>query len=359
MVSLFNAGPAKMPCEVLEQIKEELFDYKGTGISVLETSHRSAEFTQCLNETKQLLRDILEIPDNYQILFLQGGGSGQFAAVPLNLITSKDDKVDYIVTGSWSNAAAKEAEKFTNVNYVLPKVADYTGVPAPEQFKFDSEAKYVYYCDNETVVGTEFKKMVKGNGVDVVVDMSSNFLSRPFEVSNYAVIFAGAQKNVAPAGLTIVIVRDDVIGRQSVHPVPKVWDYKLQVAGNSCVNTPAVFSIYCCNLVMKWIVKQGGLKYFEELSDKKSSMIYDIIDNSNGYYNCKIEKDSRSRMNLTFNLESAELEAKFVKEATAVKLQGLKGHRSVGGIRASLYNAVTVKDVNRLAEFMTSFMATN
>lgn len=359
MVSLFNAGPAKMPNEVLEQIKDELFDYKGTGISVLETSHRSAEFTQCLNESKQGLRDLLEIPDNYQILFLQGGGSGQFAAVPLNLITGKDDKVDYIVTGSWSSAAAKEAEKYTNVSYVLPKVKDYTGVPAPEQFTFDPEAKYVYYCDNETVVGTEFRKMVQGNGVDVVVDMSSNFLSRPFEVSNFAVIFAGAQKNVAPAGLTIVIVRDDVIGRQTLHPVPKVWDYKLQAAGNSCVNTPAVFSIYCCNLVMKWIIKQGGLKYFEEFSEKKSSMIYDIIDNSNGYYNCKIDKESRSRMNLTFNLQSPELVAKFVKESSAVKLVGLKGHRSVGGIRASLYNAVTVKDVNRLAEFMTTFMAQN
>ena len=219
---------------------------------------------------------------------------------------------------------------------------------------FTSGAKYVYYCDNETVNGIEFPHTLKTDGT-IICDMSSNFLTRPIEVSKYGAIFAGVQKNVAPAGLAVLIIRDDLISAERLHPVPKVWDFKLQAAGNSCVNTPNVFSMYVTNLVLKHLMKNGGLKRYCELSRQKSSILYDIIDNSNGFYSCKIEKDSRSRMNVTFNLTSKELEGEFVKKAADIKIEGVKGHRSVGGIRASLYNAVTLESVNFLADFMISF----
>ena len=219
---------------------------------------------------------------------------------------------------------------------------------------FTSGAKYVYYCDNETVNGIEFPHTLKTDGT-IICDMSSNFLTRPIEVSKYGAIFAGVQKNVAPAGLAVLIIRDDLISTERLHPVPKVWDFKLQAAGNSCVNTPNVFSMYVTNLVLKHLMENGGLKRFCELSNQKSSILYNVIDNSNGFYSCKIEKDSRSRMNVTFNLPSKELEAEFVKKAADVKIEGVKGHRSVGGIRASLYNAVSLDSVNFLADFMKSF----
>ena len=232
----------------------------------------------------------------------------------------------------------------------------HSGVPLEEDMKFTSGAKYVYYCDNETVNGIEFPHILKTDET-MVCDMSSNFLTRPVEVNKYGAIFAGVQKNVAPAGLAVLIIRKDLISTERLHQVPKVWDFKLQAAGNSCVNTPNVFSMYVTNLVLKHLMKNGGLKRYYELSRQKSTTIYDIIDDSKGFYTCKIDKDARSRMNVTFNLASKELEGEFVKKAADIKIDGVKGHRSVGGIRASLYNAVTMEDVNVLADFMKSFQS--
>ncbi|XP_063682267.1 probable phosphoserine aminotransferase [Bolinopsis microptera] len=354
MVHLFNAGPAKVPDEVKEQIQSEFFNFAGSGISVIEISHRSPEFTALMNESNVNLREILEIPDNYRILWLAGGATGLFSSIPLNLITSKDDVLDYVVTGTWSKGAAKEAEKYANVNYVVPIPADFTGVPLEESMKFTPGAKYVFYCDNETVNGIEFPHILKTDST-IVCDMSSNFLSRAVDVQKYGAIFAGVQKNVAPAGLGVLIIREDLISADRLHQVPKVWDFKLQDAANSCLNTPNVFSLYVTNLVLKHLMKNGGLKRYSELSRQKSSAIYDIIDDSNGFYACKIDKDARSRMNVTFKLASKDLEAEFVKKAADLKIEGVKGHRSVGGIRASLYNAVTMESVNYLGDFMKSF----
>jgi len=354
MVSVFNAGPAKIPDAVLRQVQAELLNFAGTGMSVLEISHRSAEFTSLIKETTSLISEILEIPENYRVLWMAGGASAQFSAIPLNLIATKDDTVDYIVTGSWSKLAAKEAEKYTNVNYVIPPTTSYTSVPSEEEMSLTPGAKYVYYCDNETVVGVEYPNVIK-SAATLVCDMSSNFLSRPVDVSKFGIIYAGVQKNVAPAGLAVLIIREDLISTERLHQVPRILDYKLQDGAGSCLNTPNVFSIYCTNLVLKHIVKSGGLKHYAEISAQKSKTLYDIIDNSAGFYSCKIEKDSRSRMNVTFNLSSPEKEAEFVKGATGRSLIGLKGHRSVGGVRASIYNAVTLSDVQKLADYMNLF----
>eukprot|EP00116_Pleurobrachia_bachei_P005729 sb/3465991/ len=355
-ISVFNAGPAKLPNEVLTQISSELFNFENTGMSVLEISHRCPEFSALVKETGCLLREILEIPDNYKVLWLQGGASGMFSAIPLNLISGKDDVVDYIVSGTWSKGAAKEAEKYANVNYVVPVPAEFTGVPDESRYNLTPSAKYLYYCDNETVNGVEFPSIPKCD-VPIVCDMSSNFLSRPVDVSKFGIIYGGVQKNLAPAGLAVMIIREDLVGSGGLHPVPKVWDFKAQIGADSCLNTPNVFSLYVTNRVLRLIKTKGGMKYFGELSAKKSSTIYDIIDGTDGFYTCKIEKDSRSRMNIPFNLSTPEAEADFVKRAKERGLIGLKGHRSVGGMRASLYNAVTMGDTERLAVFMKEFMS--
>lgn len=358
MVSVFNAGPSKLHDSVLKKIQEELLDYNGIGMSVLEISHRSPDFSKIIDENDKLVRQILEIPENYRVLWLQGGATGQFSAVPLNLISNSDEVADYIVTGTWSKAAAKEAEKFTNVHYVLPPTSEFTGVPSLSEFNFSPNSKYVHYCDNETVVGVEFPDIVSAGGRTLVCDMSSNIMTRSVDVSKFGIIYAGVQKNLAPAGLVLVIIREDLLEvKEHLHPVPKLWDYGVQAAAKSVSNTPNVFSIYCCNLAMKEIIELGGMSYFENLSKAKSSLVYDIVDDSSGFYFGKIEKDSRSRTNITFNLKTPELEATFVKEATSKGLVGLKGHRSVGGIRASLYNAVTLDDTKKLCNFMKEFMA--
>uniref|UniRef100_A0A8V0YSF7 Phosphoserine aminotransferase n=2 Tax=Gallus gallus TaxID=9031 RepID=A0A8V0YSF7_CHICK len=348
------------PCEVLLAAQKELVDYKGLGISVLEMSHRTSDFSKILNTAENLLRELLNVPENYKIIFLQGGGSGQFSAVPLNLIGLKEGRqADYVVTGAWSAKAAKEAEKYAKVNIVHPKLSAYTSIPDPGTWNLNPDASYVYYCANETVHGVEFDFVPDVKGAVLVCDMSSNFLSRPVDVSKFGVIFAGAQKNVGCAGVTVVIVREDLLGF-ALKECPVVMDYKTQAVNGSLYNTPPCYSIYIMGLVLEWIKNNGGAAAMDKLSLIKSRMIYDIIDKSNGFYVCPVEKKNRSRMNVPFRIGSIKgdeaLEKKFLEKAVELNMISLKGHRSVGGIRASLYNAVTVEDVQKLATFMRSFM---
>ncbi|XP_074788691.1 phosphoserine aminotransferase isoform X1 [Athene noctua] len=359
-VANFGAGPAKLPRSVLLEAQKELVDYKGLGISVLEMSHRTSDFTKILNTAENLMRELLNIPENYKVIFLQGGGSGQFSAVPLNLIGLKEGRhADYVVTGAWSAKAAKEAEKYAKVNIVHPKLGTYTSIPDPSTWNLNPDASYVYYCANETVHGVEFDFVPDVKGAVLVCDMSSNFLSRPVDVSKFGVIFAGAQKNVGCAGVTVVIVREDLLGF-ALKECPIVLDYKTQATNGSLYNTPPCYSIYIMGLVLEWIKNNGGAAAMDKLSLIKSRLIYDIIDKSNGFYVCPVERKNRSRMNVPFRIGSIKgdetLEKKFLEKAVELNMISLKGHRSVGGIRASLYNAVTVEDVQKLAVFMTSFM---
>ncbi|XP_033974542.1 phosphoserine aminotransferase [Trematomus bernacchii] len=356
----FGAGPAKLPQSVLLQAQKEFLSYSGMGISVLEMSHRSADFNKILTKTEILLRELLTIPDNYKVLFLQGGGSGQFSAVPLNLIGLKEDTcADYLVTGTWSEKAAKEAEKYGKVNIVHPKLDSYTKIPDPSSWTLNPSASYVYYCCNETVHGVEYNFTPETNGVTLVCDMSSNFLSRPVDVSKFGLIFAGAQKNVGCAGVTVVIVREDLLGH-ALNDCPIVLDYKVQADMNSLYNTPPCFSIYIMGLVLEWIKNNGGSAAMEALNKQKSSMIYDIINASNGFYECPVDETCRSRMNVPFHIGSKEgdegLEKEFLAGASKRGMISLKGHRSVGGIRASLYNAVTLEDAEALGTYMKVFM---
>ncbi|KAG7481141.1 hypothetical protein MATL_G00063550 [Megalops atlanticus] len=356
----FGAGPAKLPQTVLLEAQKELLDYNGIGISVLEMSHRSSDFTKIMNTTENLLRDLLNIPENYKVMFLQGGGSGQFSAVPLNLIGLKEDRcADYLVTGTWSAKAAKEAEKYGKVNIIHPKLDSYTKIPDPSSWTLNPSASYVYYCCNETVHGVEFNFIPDTKDVILVSDMSSNFLSRPIDVSKFGLIFAGAQKNVGCAGVTVVIVREDLLGK-ALKECPVVLDYQVQAGNNSLYNTPPCFSIYIMGLVLEWIKNNGGTAAMERLNKEKSGMIYDIIDGSNGFYVCPVDVKCRSRMNVPFRIGKQEgdeaLEKLFLDGASKLGMISLKGHRSVGGIRASLYNAVTVEDARVLAEYMRTFL---
>ncbi|KAM7415843.1 hypothetical protein PAMA_018077 [Pampus argenteus] len=356
----FGSGPAKLPKSVLLQVQNEFLNYSGLGISVLELSHRSQDFSKIMNKTESLLRELLNIPDNYKVMFLQGGGSGEFSAVPLNLIGLKEDKcADYFVTGIWSAKAAKEAEKYGKINIVHPKLDSYTKIPDPSSWTLNPSASYVYYCCNETVHGVEYNFIPETNGVVLVTDMSSNLLSRPVDVSKFGLIFAGAQKNVGCAGVTLVIVREDLLGH-ALKECPIVLDYKVQAEMNSLYNTPPCFSIYIMCLVLEWIKNNGGAAAMETLNKQKSSMIYDVINASNGFYVCPVEITCRSRMNIPFRVGKKEgddaLEKKFLDGASQRGMISLKGHRSVGGIRASLYNAVTLEDTEALAKYMKEFM---
>nr|XP_033814386.1 phosphoserine aminotransferase isoform X2 [Geotrypetes seraphini] len=346
--------------KVMIEAQKEFVDYRGLGFSVLEMSHRSSEFSKIINTAENFLRDLLNIPENYKVLFLQGGGTGQFSAVPLNLIGLKDGRyADYVVTGAWSAKAAKEAVNYGKVNIVHPKLETYIQIPDPSSWHLNPEASYIYYCANETVHGVEFDFIPDVKGALLVCDMSSNFLSKPVDVSKFGVIFAGAQKNIGCAGVTVVIVREDLLGF-ALKECPTVMDYKIQAGNGSLYNTPPCFSIYILQLVLEWIKNNGGAVSMEKLSLIKSQMIYDVIDDSHGFYVCPVEIKSRSRMNVPFHIGSAKgdecLEKKFLDEAAELGMLSLKGHRSVGGIRASLYNAVTVEEVQKLAAFMRNFM---
>ncbi|XP_014428810.1 phosphoserine aminotransferase isoform X2 [Pelodiscus sinensis] len=323
-------------------------------------SHRTSDFLKIINSAETLLRELLNIPENYKVIFLQGGGSGQFSAIPLNLIGLKERRcADYVVTGAWSAKAAKEAEKYAKVNIVHPKLGSYTKIPDTSSWNLNQDASYVYYCANETVHGVEFDFVPDVRGAVLVCDMSSNFLSKPVDVSKFGLIFAGAQKNAGCAGVVVVIVREDLLGF-ALKECPIVLDYKVQAGNGSLYNTPPCYSIYIMSLVLEWIKNNGGAAAMDKLSSIKSHMIYDIIDSSSGFYVCPVEKKSRSRMNIPFRIGNVNgdeaLEKKFLDKAVELNMISLKGHRSVGGIRASLYNAVTIEDVQKLAAFMRSFM---
>ncbi|XP_045447106.1 probable phosphoserine aminotransferase [Melitaea cinxia] len=351
----FGAGPAKLPEEVYDILKNELNDFDGTGISLLETSHRSGTYLKLNKDVQSVVRRLLNVPDNYKILFLSGGGQGQFAAVPLNLI-SRTGSADYVVTGAWSAKAAKEAKKYGKVNLVLPPTDRYEGIPDQSTWKLDPNASYVHICTNETIHGVEFDFIPDTKGVPLVADMSSNFMSKKIDVSKFGVIYGGAQKNIGTAGVALVIVREDLLN-QALPICPSILDWTVTAKADSILNTPPMFAILVMGRVLQWIERQGGLDKMAELATKKSSLIYDVIEQSNGFYYAPVAKNARSRMNIPFRIGNADeaLEKEFLKGAEALNLIQLKGHRDVGGIRASTYNAVTIEEVEILVKYMKEF----
>ncbi|KAF4364713.1 hypothetical protein G4B88_028636 [Cannabis sativa] len=354
----FAAGPAILPENVLLKAQSELYNYRGSGMSVMEMSHRGKEFLSIIQKAESDLRILLEIPDEYAVLFLQGGATTQFAAIPLNLC-SPSDPVDFLVTGSWGDKAIKEAKKYCNPNLIWSgKSEKYTKIPTFEGLEQNPDAKYLHICANETIHGVEFKNYpTPQNSTGILVaDMSSNFCSKPVDVSKFGVIYAGAQKNVGPSGVTIVIIRKDLIGNAQ-EQTPVMLDYKIHAENNSLYNTPPCYGIYMCGLVFEDLLEQGGLKEVEKKNQKKAEILYNAIDESNGFFRCPVEKSVRSLMNVPFTLEKSELEGEFVKEAAKEKMVQLKGHRSVGGMRASIYNAMPLAGVEKLVAFMKDFQA--
>ncbi|KJE92422.1 phosphoserine aminotransferase [Capsaspora owczarzaki ATCC 30864] len=360
----FAAGPAALPREVLAKAQSELLDYAGSGISVMELSHRSKEFEGLLNRAIADVKTLLNVPDNYKILFLQGGGSTQFAQVALNLLGAKEgNSADYLVTGTWSLKAYEEAKRYGTINLAFPLPANkkYVTVPPQSEWKLNPAASYVYYCANETVDGVEFDFVPETNGVPLVCDMSSNILSRPVDVAKYGLIFAGAQKNVGPSGVTLVIIRSDLLDVKQHPATPIMLGYKLMAENNSLYNTPPTFAIYICGLVFEHLKALGGIAEMNARNDRKSQALYAAIDNSNGFFTSPVVPAYRSRMNVPFRIRGGDdaLENKFLKEAEAQNMIQLKGHRSVGGIRASIYNAISEDNVTQLVAFMNKFLAAN
>jgi phosphoserine aminotransferase len=352
----FSAGPATLPLSVLQQVQAELLDWRGSGMSVMEMSHRDKEFMSIAGEAEADLRDIASIPANYKVLFLQGGATGQFAYVPQNLLRGKAG-ADYVLTGDWGKKAAKECGKYGKASIAASGEAEkFTSIPAPSTWKLDANAAYVHITTNETIHGVEFSAEPDTHGVPLVADMSSNILSKPLDVSRYGLIYGGAQKNIGPAGLTLVIVRDDLIG-QAQPTTPTVFDYKQMADNESMLNTPPCFAWYVAGLVFKWIKAEGGLKGIGERNARKAALLYGYIDGQ-GFYKNPVNKADRSRMNVPFTLPDATLDADFLKGARAAGLLGLKGHRSVGGMRASLYNAMDEAGVAQLVDFMKEFART-
>jgi len=352
----FTAGPAKLPDEVMAQIHRELLNYGDMDISVLEMSHRSKEFASIIAQAEADLRKLLEVPENFSILFMHGGAKSQFDSVPMNLCPELDKfSLDYIVNGSWSKMAAAEAEKYAEVKRQSLKSDKFDRIPTRGELITNKEALYRYYCDNETIQGVEFNYVPESDPtVPLVCDMTSNFLSRPIEVKKYGIIFAGAQKNCGIAGLTIVIIRKDLIGKH-MRITPTIQNYQIMQEHNSLYNTPLTFAIYVAGICFRWMLERGGLEAMDKLSKEKSSLLYDYIDNSGGFYTCPVHKDSRSRMNVVFLIADKSLDQAFLEESKRAGLYELKGHRSVGGFRASLYHGVTMAHTIRLVDFMKSF----
>jgi len=354
----FAAGPAVLPKEVLQQAQAELLDWHGSGMSVMEMSHRGKEYMGIHAQAEADLRELMAIPKNYKVLFLQGGGHLQFSMIPLNLLRGKLS-ADYVNTGEWSKKAIAEAKKFSHVNVVADNAdKNCTYVPAFDTWKLDPKAAYVHYCPNETIGGVEFNWVPDTGKVPLVADMSSNILSRPYDVSQFGLIYAGAQKNIGPAGLTLVIVREDLVGHADPR-LPTMLDYKIHADADSMYNTPPTFAIYMAGLVFQWLKKNGGVAAMEKTNIAKANLLYAAIDASNGFYNCPVNKADRSRMNVPFTLQDANLDGDFLKQADARGLLQLKGHRSVGGMRASIYNAMPLEGVQALADFMKEFARKN
>lgn len=351
----FNPGPATLPLSALEKAKEEFLDYKGTGMSILETSHRSPEFEQVMADTQSLFKELLGIPDNYHILFLGGGASTQFAMIAMNFIPD-GGSADYINTGTWSTKAIKEAEIIAKCN-VAASSEDKNFCYIPRDFNLDSDAAYVHFTSNNTIKGTQWHDW-PSTDKPLVCDMSSDILCRKLDVSKFAMIYAGAQKNLGPSGVTVIILKDE-FAQTAKQGLPTMLSYGTHIKKNSLFNTPPVFPIYMTKLVLEWVREQGGLGKVEEINRKKADMVYAAMDESGGYYKGTAEKESRSIMNLTMRMENEDLEKKFIADAKAAGLHGLKGHRSVGGIRASMYNAFPLEGAEKLVDFMKEFKQIN
>lgn len=353
----FSAGPSMLPEEVLKIAAEQMLDYEGTGESVMEMSHRSKEYDAIIKQAEADLREVMNIPDNYEVLFLQGGASTQFAMIPLNFMT-KNKKADYVITGQWANNAYKEALKYGNARAVASSAdKTYSYIPKVEKADFDPEADYVHICFNNTIYGTKWQEIPETGDVPLIADISSCILSEPIDVSKFGMLYAGAQKNVAPAGLTIVIVRKDLLGN-AMDITPTMLNYVTHSENESMFNTPPCYAIYVAGLVLKWIKKLGGLEKMAELNKKKAALLYDFLDNSK-LFKGTVVKEDRSLMNVPFITGNEELDAKFVKESKAAGFINLKGHRSVGGMRASIYNAMPYEGVEALVEFMKKFESEN
>lgn len=351
----FSAGPATLPEEVLKQASGEMLNYKDSGMSVMEMSHRSKIYQSIIDEAEADLRKILNIPDNYKVLFIQGGGTLQFAMVPLNL--SKNKVYDCINTGHWTKAAIKEAELYGSVNVIASSEdKNFTYIPNLDNLPYSKDADFVFMCDNNTIFGTKHKKYPDVGNRILVNDCSSSFLSEPMDVSKFGVIYAGAQKNVGPAGVVIAIVREDLLENPPLPGTPTLLRYKTYADKGSMYNTPPTYTIYICGLVFKWILANGGLEGIKERNEKKAALLYDYLDKSK-MFKGTVEKDSRSLMNVCFKTNSEELDKLFVEEAKKVGLENLKGHRSAGGMRASIYNAMSIAGVEALVKFMVEFEA--
>lgn len=352
----FSAGPSMLPTEVLEKASSQMLNYEGSGMSVMEMSHRSKTYDQIITKTQERMRSILNIPDNYKVLFLQGGATSQFSMVPLNLL--EHGKADYIVTGYFAKKAFQEAKKFGDIRLAgSSEDKDYTYIPNQEQLDLDKDADYVYLCTNNTIYGSEWKYTPDTKGKTLVADMSSDILSQPINVADYGVIFAGAQKNMGCAGLSVVIIRDDLIGNAKEN-TPVMMDYKPLADADSMYNTPPTYAIYILGLVLEWIENLGGLEVMKERNMKKANLLYDYLDQSD-FYTSGVRKEDRSIMNVTFKTPNADLDAKFAKESAARGMSNLKGHRAVGGMRASIYNAMPLEGIEALIAFMKEFEEEN
>ena len=353
----FSAGPSMLPEEVLKEAADEMLDYKGTGMGVMEMSHRSKAFEEIIETAEADLRELMNIPDNYKVLFLQGGASQQFAAIPMNLMKNK--VADYIVTGQWAKKAYEEAQKYGKVNKIATSEdKTFSYIPDCSDLPISDDADYVYICHNNTIYGTTFKKLPNTKGKILVADMSSDILSQPVNVEDYGLIYFGVQKNVGPAGVVVVIIREDLITDDVLEGTPTMLKYKTQADAKSLYNTPPAYGIYICGKVFKHLKKLGGLEKMKEINEKKAKILYDFLDSSKLFKGTVVPED-RSLMNVPFVTGDADLDAKFVKEATEAGFVNLKGHRTVGGMRASIYNAMPTEGVEKLVEFMKKFEAEN
>jgi len=353
----FSAGPAVLPEEVLKEAQDEMMDYRGTGMSVMEMSHRSKTYDAIIKEAEADLRELMNIPDNYKVLFLQGGASQQFAMIPMNLMKNK--VADYIVTGQWAKKAYQEASIYGKANKIASSEDEtFSYIPDCSDLPISEDADYVYICENNTIYGTKFKTLPNTKGKLLVSDVSSCFLSEPVDVTKYGVIYGGVQKNIGPAGVVIVIIREDLITEDVLPGTPTMLKYKTHSDNDSMYNTPPAYGIYICGKVFKWIKKMGGLSAMKEHNEAKAKILYDFLDESK-LFKGTVRKEDRSLMNVPFVTGSDELDAKFVKEAKEAGLENLKGHRSVGGMRASIYNAMPIEGVKALVEFMKKFEAEN
>ena len=353
----FSAGPAVLPEEVLKECQEEMMNYGGTGMSVMEMSHRSKAFESIINTAEADLRELMNIPDNYKVLFLQGGASLQFAMIPMNLMKNK--VADYIITGQWAKKAFEEAKIYGDAVAVASSADEtFSYIPDCSDLPIRDNADYVYICENNTIYGTKFKTLPNTKGKTLVADVSSCFLSEPVDVSKYGIIYGGVQKNIGPAGTVIVIIREDLITEDVLPGTPTMMKYKIHADNKSLYNTPPAYGIYVCCKVFKWLKAQGGLSVMKEKNEKKAGILYDFLDNSK-LFKGTVRKEDRSLMNVPFVTGNEELDAKFIKEAQAAGFVNLKGHRSVGGMRASIYNAMPIEGVEKLVEFMKKFEAEN